>query len=184
MVTEPQVVVRSVSSVNPATGETLRDFACASEQDVREAVARARAAQPSWSALEVANRVDVLKRFQRLLHERKSQLAQLITHEAGKPSLEALTTEVMVVLDATRFLIQHSPRLLRDEPLTHGNVAMKTKAGHIAREPYGVIGIVSPWNYPLSIPAIQSLAALVAGNSAVVKPSEFTSLIALELASL
>jgi succinate-semialdehyde dehydrogenase/glutarate-semialdehyde dehydrogenase len=61
---------------------------------------------------------------------------------------------------------------------------MKTKAGRIAREPCGVIGIVSPWNYPLSIPAIQSLAALVAGNSAAVKPSEFTSLVALELASL
>src|ERR1700758_4809012 len=163
-----QIAVSRVTSVNPATGDTLRDFACASEQDVRAAVARAHAAQPSWGALEIAKRVDILKSFQRLLHERKSQLAQLITREAGKPSAEALTTEVMVVLDTARFLIQHSPRLLSDEPLTHGNLAMKTKAGRIAREPYGVIGIVAPWNYPLSIPAIHSLAALVAGNSAVV----------------
>ena len=184
MATDLQIAVRSVISVNPATGETLREFACASEREVHEAVARAGAAQPSWRALEIAKRVDVLKRFQRRLYEKKSQVAELITLEAGKPCVEALTTEVMVVLDAARFLIQNSPRLLNDEPLTHGNIAMKTKAGRIAREPYGVIGIISPWNYPFSIPAIQSLAALVAGNSVVVKPSEFTSLVALELASL
>src|ERR1700680_2089182 len=61
---------------------------------------------------------------------------------------------------------------------------MKTKGGRIVREPYGVIGIISPWNYPFSIPATQSLAALVAGNAVVVKPSELTSLTAIELASL
>ena len=61
---------------------------------------------------------------------------------------------------------------------------MKTKSGRLVREPYGVIGIISPWNYPFSIPATESLAALVAGNAVVVKPSEFTSLTAIELASL
>src|SRR5207245_7495333 len=61
---------------------------------------------------------------------------------------------------------------------------MKTKAGRIVREPYGVIGIISPWNYPFSIPATEVMAALVAGNAVVLKPSEFTSLVALELASL
>ena len=61
---------------------------------------------------------------------------------------------------------------------------MKTKSGRLVREPYGVIGIISPWNYPFSIPATESLAALVAGNAVVLKPSEFTSLTAMELASL
>jgi succinate-semialdehyde dehydrogenase/glutarate-semialdehyde dehydrogenase len=61
---------------------------------------------------------------------------------------------------------------------------MKTKVGRILQEPYGVIGIISPWNYPFSIPATESLAALVCGNSVVLKPSELTSLAALELASL
>src|SRR5437868_14349027 len=61
---------------------------------------------------------------------------------------------------------------------------MKTKVGRIVREPYGVIGIISPWNYPFSIPATEAVAALVAGNAVVLKPSEFTSLVAFELASL
>jgi acyl-CoA reductase-like NAD-dependent aldehyde dehydrogenase len=66
----------------------------------------------------------------------------------------------------------------------HGSLAMKTKAGVLRREPYGVIGIISPWNYPFSIPSTEALAALVAGNAVVLKPSEFTSLSAMELRKL
>src|SRR5207302_4351907 len=80
--------------------------------------------------------------------------------------------------------IENGYQLLRDESLSHGSLPMKVKSGRILREPYGVIGMVSPWNYPFSIPATESLAALVAGNAVVLKPSEFTSLIALELADL
>ncbi len=97
---------------------------------------------------------------------------------------EALTTEVLVVLDAARFLIENAYRLLRDEPLPHGSLATKFKSGRLVREPYGVVAIISPWNYPFSIPATETLAALVAGNAVVLKPSEFTSLVALQLQSL
>jgi succinate-semialdehyde dehydrogenase/glutarate-semialdehyde dehydrogenase len=126
----------------------------------------------------------VLREFQRKLRTRKSEIAEVITQEAGKPLAEALTTEVLVVLDAARFLIDRAYRLLRDEPLHHGNLATKLKRGRLVREPYGVVGIISPWNYPFSIPATEALAALVAGNAVVLKPSEFTSLAALALESL
>jgi len=182
--TDLQIAVRKLVSVNPATGETLREFGCTDESEVSEAVERARFAQPAWAELGIQHRLAVAKKFQHLLHERKSQIAQLITQEAGKPYVEGLTTEVLVVLDAARFCIDNAYRLLRDEPVSHGNLAMKQKAGRIVREPHGVIGIISPWNYPFSIPASESLAALVAGNVVVVKPSEFTSLVALALAGL
>src|SRR5437870_9541907 len=90
----------------------------------------------------------------------------------------------MVVLDAARWLIDNAYSLLRDEPVDHGNLAMKTKVGRIVREPYDLRGINTPWNYPFSIPATEAVAALVAGNAVVLKPSEFTSLVAFELASL
>jgi acyl-CoA reductase-like NAD-dependent aldehyde dehydrogenase len=83
-----------------------------------------------------------------------------------------------------RFLIENAGRLLRDEPVPHGNLATKLKRGRLLREPHGVIGIISPWNYPFSIPATETLAALVAGNAVVLKPSELTPLVALELARL
>jgi acyl-CoA reductase-like NAD-dependent aldehyde dehydrogenase len=184
MASDIQIARRKVVSVNPATGETLREIECACEQDVRENISRARAAQPAWEKLGVRGRAALLKKFQRLLHERKSEVARLISREAGKPYVEALTTEVVVVLDSARFYIENAYALLRDESLIHGNLAMKVKLGRILKEPYGVIGIISPWNYPFSIPATESLCALAAGNAVVVKPSEFTSLIALELANL
>src|SRR5437867_3740754 len=184
MPTNVQVPVRTVASVNPASGGVLREFACAGEVEVHAAVVRSRAAQTQWCEAGSRRRVEIVREFQRLLCEKKSDVARVITREAGKPYVEALLTEVMVVLDAARWLIDNAYSLLRDEPVDHGNLAMKTKAGRIVREPYGVIGIISPWNYPFSIPATESLAALVAGNAVVVKPSEFTSLIALALADL
>jgi acyl-CoA reductase-like NAD-dependent aldehyde dehydrogenase len=178
------IALRKISSVNPATGEVLREWACAGDSEVLAAVERARVAQHAWRELGVRKRITLLRDFQYRLHERKLQIAQAVTREEGKPVAEALTTEVLVVLDAARFLIDNSFRLLNDEPLPHGNLATKLKRGTLVREPYGVIGIISPWNYPFSIPATETLAALVAGNAVVLKPSEFTSLVALELQSL
>jgi len=184
LMTDVQIAVCRVSSVNPATGEVLRELECASEVEVQAAVTRAHAAQRAWNDLGVRKRIAILREFQHGLHERKSEIAAAITQEAGKPVAEALTTEVLVVLDAVRFLIDNAYRLLRDEPVPHGNLATKLKRGRLVREPYGVVGIISPWNYPFSIPATETLAALVAGNAVVLKPSEFTSLVALELRSL
>ena len=184
MATDRQIAARKVGSVNPATGEVLREFECATEMEVRSTVARARAAQRLWNECGAQKRISILRNFQRLLHQQKSEVARLITREAGKPYVEALLTEVLVVLDAARFCIENTYQFLRDEVVPHRNLAMKTKAGRIVREPYGVIGIISPWNYPFSIPATEGIAALVAGNTVVLKPSEFTALAALQLASL
>jgi len=184
MATDLQIPVRRIVSVNPATGEVLRELGCAGEADVFAAVARARAAQAAWAELGLRHRIAVLREFQGKLHARKSGIAAAITREVGKPLVESLVTEVLVVLDAARFLVDHAWRLLRDEPVPHGNLATKLKSGWLVREPHGVIGIISPWNYPFSIPATETLAALVAGNAVVLKPSELTPLVALDLASL
>ncbi len=184
MATEPKFAVSTIQSVNPATGEVLREVECAGEPEVHSAVARARAAQPPWNALGVSGRADVLRRFQEVLHKRKTDVARLITREAGKPVGEALVTEVVVALDAARFCIENAPALLRPERLSYNNPILKAKSGRIQQEPWGVIGIISPWNYPFSIPASEAIAALMMGNAVVIKPSEFTPLCALELADL
>ena len=184
MATDLHIAEQKIRSVNPATGEELRTFSCTKNAEVQAAVLRSKQAQPDWGALAIRQRIDVLRSFQRLLQENKTRVAQTITREAGKPYVEALLTEVMVVLDAARFLVEHSYSLLRDETVPHGNLAMKTKSGYLVREPYGIVGIVSPWNYPFSIPATETLAALIAGNSVILKPSEFTTLVAFELDSL
>ncbi len=184
MATDLQIAARKIVSVNPATGEVLRELECAGEGAVEATVERARAAQAAWAGMGLRRRIDVLRGFQAKLYAKKSEIAAAITREVGKPLVEALVTEVLVVLDAARFLIDNAWGLLRDEPVPHGNLVTKLKSGWLVREPHGVIGIISPWNYPFSIPATETLAALVAGNAVVLKPSELTPLVALELASL
>src|SRR5579885_1825382 len=179
-----QTAVSRVVSTNPATGEVLGEWECASAAEVRSSVARAREVQPHWKEQGVEGRVAILREFQRALHAQKSGVATLITKEAGKPYVEALLTEVLVVLDAARFLIDTAYEFLRDQPVPHGSLAMKSKVGRIVREPHGVIGIISPWNYPFSIHAVETLAALVTGNAVVLKPSELTPIVATEVASL
>ena len=184
MATDLQIAARKLASVNPATGEVLREIDCAGDTEVQAAVARARAAQGPWAEVGLRRRIAVLRDFQGKLYERKSEIAAAITREVGKPLAEALVTEVLVVLDAARFLVDNAWGLLRDEPVPHGNLVTKLKSGWLVREPHGVVGIISPWNYAFSIPATETLAALVAGNAVVLKPSELTPLVALELASL
>src|SRR5579862_7856748 len=184
MATDLQIAARKLAPVNPATGEILRELECATESEVEAGVMRARAAQVAWAEIGLRRRIMVLREFQEKLYARKSEIAAAITREVGKPLVEALVTEVLVVLDAARFLIDNAWSLLRDEPVPHGNLVTKLKSGWLVREPHGVIGIISPWNYPFSIPATETLAALVAGNAVVLKPSELTPLIAMELASL
>jgi len=174
----------TIVTTNPATGEVLGELVCAGANEVQNAVLHAKQAQPLWEAAPVSERIAVVRRFQRILSERRDDVASLICREAGKPVVEALVTEVLVVLDAAEFCIHNAHQFLREEPLPHGNPVMKMKRGKLVREPFGVIGIISPWNYPFSIPAVETLAALVTGNAVVLKPSEFTPLIALELQHL
>jgi succinate-semialdehyde dehydrogenase/glutarate-semialdehyde dehydrogenase len=181
---EPQAVTHRIVTLDPATDEILAELDCAGEAEVAAAVASARAAQPAWAAAGVGARVRILRRFQQLLYAKKAQVARLITREAGKPYVEALLTEVLVVLDAVRFCTEQAHSLLRPQPVPHGNLILKAKSARLRREPYGVVGIISPWNYPLAIPATETLAALATGNAVVLKPSEFTPLVALELQTL
>ena len=184
MAAEATITTQRLTVRDPATGESLRELECEGAADVRAAVERARAAQPGWAGLGLRERREILGRFQRRLFQRREAVAEGITREAGKPRTEALLTEVLVVLDAAKFLVANAYGLLRDEPVPHGNPVMKGKRSWLRREPYGVIGIISPWNYPFSTPATEVLAALMAGNAVVLKPSEFTPLIALELREL
>lgn len=152
--------------------------------DVQTAVTRARAAQRKWAETPVRERLRVIRNFQQALYRGVDAVAALIAEETGKPKAEALTAEVVVTLDATRFLLKEVPRVFRRERVAHGNLAMRAKRAYLLREPYGVVGIISPWNYPFSIPASEVLAALACGNAVVLKPSEFTPRCALKLQEL
>lgn len=175
----PRVTVR-----NPATGEAVGTVPAYSGDEINSAVVKARAAQQRWTATPLSERMKIVRRFSQLLCDEKDTIAAVITREAGKPLAEAISTEILVVLDAAQFLLNNVSEFLRAEPVPHANPAMKLKRGMLLREPYGVIGIISPWNYPFSLPSVQTLTALITGNAVVLKPSEFTPFTSLELERL
>lgn len=162
------------SVVNPATEQVL---ACLSEtppEDVREAVAQARAAQRDWARLPVEARAGLLRDFAGVVESRRRELAETISREIGKPVSQALQ-EVDKCAWACKLLAKEAPAWLATEtvPLEGG------KEARVIPEPAGVVGVISPWNFPLWQP-IRSLApALLAGNSVVFKPAEESALTAM-----
>lgn len=179
-----EVAVEKIPSIDPATREVIGEFAAARPADLAAAVERARQAQPHWAARPVRERVALLRRLQQLLYARRHEVSEIITRENGKPRIEALLTEVMVSLDAIGYFARHAEPFLQPHYVPHSNPALKAKRGYLWQEPYGVIGIISPWNYPLGIPLTQLVPALIAGNAVVLKPSELTPWTATTLAEL
>src|SRR5258708_27839521 len=168
----------------PATLGAIGYVPVCTERGITLAMAGAYAAQQRWAATSIRERLQVIQRFQQILEQQKADVAAVITNETGKPETEALSTEVLVVLEATRFLLNNALAFLRPEHVPHASPAMKLKRGWLLREPWGVIGIISPWNYPFSVPAVETLTALIAGNAVVLKPSEFTPFSSLKLQKL
>ncbi|MDZ7290757.1 MAG: aldehyde dehydrogenase family protein [candidate division KSB1 bacterium] len=174
----------TIQSLDPATGEVWQEYEIATPQQVQAAVAKARAAQKQWSTLPIKARVDILQKFYGLLFNRRLEIAALITRENGKPVAEALIAEVMVSLDLIKYYLRYGPLWLKPKRLPHENIALKMRRAHVGYEPYGVVGIIAPWNYPLMLPLSETVPALLTGNTAVMKPSEFTPTTALEMEKL
>ncbi|MDR7578387.1 MAG: aldehyde dehydrogenase family protein [Armatimonadota bacterium] len=153
-------------SVDPATGEVLGVCARSGAEDVADAVAAAKEAFPKWRKVPAPRRAEVLFRAAELLVRRKEELAQLMTREMGKVLLES-RGDVQEAIDMTYFIAGEGRRL-------HGYTApseMPHKAAYCVRQPVGVVGVITPWNFPLAIPSWKIVPALVCGNTVVFKPA-------------
>lgn len=176
--------IHPVESRDPATGEIWRQFKSASPTDVADALTAARHAQREWTAVPLAERARCLERFRRVLYDRRHEVAEIIGRENGKPPVEALT-EVLVTLDFARFYSSRRVRrVLRPKGFIGATPPMWRKRVRITEEPFGVVGVISPWNYPLMLASAITLPALLAGNGVLLKPSEFTTLTGLFIGDL
>ncbi len=159
----------------PGSGKLLGEVRVSTAQDVRETVLQARRAQSDWAARTFAQRREVLLRFRDLLLIRAEEFSDHITRENGKTRNESLFMEVLPVADATTWYANRARKALADEKIPLH--MFPHKKSYLRFYPRGVIAIISPWNYPFSIPTGEAVAALMAGNAVVVKPSEFTPII-------
>jgi gamma-glutamyl-gamma-aminobutyraldehyde dehydrogenase len=168
-------------SVNPATGELLAQVAAAESTDVDEAVASARAAfeSGSWSRASASTRKRVLQKLAALIAENSRELALLDSMDMGKLVAEAHDVDVPSAADLFAFYGEAIDKLNGEiAPTEPGNLALVT------REPLGVIGAVTPWNFPLDLAVWKVAPALAAGNSIVLKPAEQAPLSSIRLAEL
>jgi len=164
-----------VRSVDPATLETVTETDAANAEAVGVAVAAARAAQPAWAAVPLRERLARVGRFGEVLLARDEAVARLVSREMGKPIPEAYASDLLPTLDAVDWLVSRAAAVLEPGPFRLRNPILLDRRSQVKRAPRGVVGIIGPWNYPFSLPAIPSLFALAAGNAVVLKPSEQTT---------
>ncbi len=166
-----------IISINPATLEVIGRTPATSSAKVKEYVAAARAAQPSWERLGFRERGIYLLRAREYLLDNIDAIAHTITTDNGKPLAEALTAEIYPVAHLLHHFAHDTERALRAYDLRIGIMRMLMRRSRITHKPLGVVGIISPWNYPFSIAAGEVAMALVCGNAVLLKPSSATALV-------
>ena len=169
----------AIAVENPATGQTIASVPDMDPARVKQLVDRARAAQPAWNALGFAGRAEVMYELRRWVVESRQRIVGTIVEENGKPPDEALLTELFYTCDSLGFWAKHGPKYLADERVRPHSPLLFGKNVIVRYRPYGVVGVIGPWNYPLTNNFGDAIPALVAGNSVVLKPSDVTPLTSL-----
>jgi acyl-CoA reductase-like NAD-dependent aldehyde dehydrogenase len=167
---------------NPATGEIVATVPDLGAEAVAEMAARGRAAQPEWEAYGFDGRARVLLRAQKWLMDNAERVVETIVSETGKTHEDAQLAEIGYAGNAFGFWAKQGPRYLGDESVKSSQVLVKGKKLILRFQPLGLIGVIGPWNYPLTNSFGDCIPALMAGNSVILKPSEVTPLTSLLMA--
>jgi acyl-CoA reductase-like NAD-dependent aldehyde dehydrogenase len=172
-------VTDRISVENPATGAVVGEVPIRSAEEVRELAQRGRAAQPAWEALGFEGRARVLRRAQKWVLEHQQRLIEVIVSETGKTHEDALLAEIGYVGSAFGFWAKNAPEYLADEKVRSANPFVLGRKLVVRYAPVGLVGVIGPWNYPLSNSFGDCIPALAAGNAVILKPSEVTPLTSL-----
>ncbi|HLL79207.1 MAG TPA: aldehyde dehydrogenase family protein, partial [Ktedonobacteraceae bacterium] len=166
------------ASTNPArTSEVIGHYQKSTAADIDDAVAAALEAQRGWAATPAPERGELVLRTAAILERRKEELAALMTREMGK-ILRETRGDVQIAIDVAKY-IAGDGRRAEGETVPS---ALPNKFCMTIRQPLGLVGIITPWNFPMAIPAWKTFPALLAGNAVILKPASDTPLLALKLA--
>ncbi len=163
--------VEEFINYNPATGEEIGRHPVLLGDQVEALLKRAEQAAVSWGALEPKERAGYLKRFRKQIVRDMDEIVDTICSETGKTKMDGVF-EIFTVAEHMKYMEKYGPAYLKDEPRRTGY--FKNKKAWVTFQPRGVVGIISPWNYPFILTAGPIAQALMAGNAVVVKPSEVT----------
>lgn len=170
-------------AISPVDGSRIGGYPCASAAAVAAAVERGRGAFQAWSKTPLRQRLARLGRLREVIVEDLDAVVARVVAATGKPDLEALTGDVLTTLDALAYCEQHAERALASEPRPGYRLAPGSEF-RVDYEPLGVIGVLSPWNYPLQLAMLPLVTALAAGDTVVLKPSELSASVGALIAEL
>jgi len=159
---------------NPANGEEVGAYELMDKEAVNEAVARARKKFHPWSKTSMKERRKILRNAASVLAENAEHYAEVVSRETGKTPLDALMADIYATLDLLKYYSKRSGRFLKPVK-TSGNPLLPGRKTYYVFEPKGVVGIISPWNYPFTLLAGPAISAITAGNTVVLKPSSQTT---------
>ena len=165
--------IKSIKKYNPATGALLFQFPFATAQEIQAGLSKAHVAQKAWASTKLRHRVQVLEKVEQLLRRQADQLIHTLSLEVGKPQAEALQADLLSALAGVQHVIGNASKLNPQLKLSFKSL-MLGRVFKEVRVPYGVVSVISPWNYPIGTPAPGIANALVAGNAVAFKPSEKT----------
>jgi acyl-CoA reductase-like NAD-dependent aldehyde dehydrogenase len=164
---------------NPATGEVIRTVPVTTADELALMVSRARAAQPAWEALGFEGRARILLRCQKWVLDNAERVIKTIMSETGKTWEDAQLAEISYGANAFGFWAKNAEKYLEDERVKSSAVLVKGKKLMVRYRPLGLIGVIGPWNYPLTNSFGDCMPALAAGNTAILKPASATPLTSL-----
>ena len=167
---------------NPATGALIGSVPAMTPDEVTEAVARARAAQPAWEAMGFAERGRILRRMQKWTLDNSERIISTIVAENGKTYEDAQLAEVSYAASAFGFWAKNAPDFLADEKVKSASPFVMGRKLVVRYAPVGVVGVIGPWNYPLTNSFGDCIPALAAGNSVVLKPATLTPMTSMVMA--
>lgn len=168
-------------SRDPATGEEIGRAPLTLPEEVARAVGRARAAQGAWAAASFDDRARVVMAARKIVLKEMEEIALLVSRESGKPVAEAISMEMATSLDLMQYFARKAESLLRPQRVGIGLYNLMGRSSYVVCKPVGVVGIISPWNFPWATPLGEVVMALMAGNAVVLKPSELTPLTSLKI---
>src|SRR3989442_6741862 len=168
-------------SLDPATGEEIGRAPIVMPEDVARAVGRAREAQSEWAILTFRERGRLMMKARKIILRELEEIASLISRETGKPVSEAVAMELTTTLDLMQYFARKTASLLRPHRVSVGQYWSMGRSSYEIYKPLGVVGIISPWNFPWATPLDEVVMALMAGNAIVLQPSELTPLTGLKI---
>ena len=164
---------------SPADEKRIGEVPSLSVDEALAALRETREAQERWAGLSIGKRLEIIKAFGEILHERADEVAKLLSAENGKPLYEAYIHEVLPVIHLSAYFVKRAEKILAPKPIPIW--IFKNRKSYIHYKPRGVTLIISPWNFPFTIPAGAVIMNLIAGNGVLLKPASLTPLIAYKM---